>query len=375
MGSEHRDQANAKRVRYAVIGQGYFSQAAILPAFNRAPCSELKAIFSDDPLKLAELTKRYGVEHGKTYEEYDRFLESGEVDAVYIALPNNMHCEYTARAARAGVHVLCEKPMATSEDECAKMIQACASTNVKLMIAYRLHFEEANLRAIQLVKEGRLGDVRSFNSVFTMQVRDGNMRLSSDLGGGPLNDIGIYCINAARYIFQDEPVEVSAFSASRDDDKRFEEVEEQFGVVMRFPQARLATFIAGFGASDQARYDVVGTRGTLRVDPAYEMATELRHELCVDGKTERTTFEKRDQVASELIYFSGCIREDRTPEPSGSEGLADVRIIHAISESARTGRAISVERVVRRARPDLSQEIHVPPHSMPKLVHARPPSS
>lgn len=363
-----------KRIRYAVIGQGYFAQAAILPAFKNCPNSELTAIFSEDQRKLSELGDLYEVEHKLGYDQYDSFLASGQVDAVYIALPNNQHCEYTVRAARAGVHVLCEKPMATSEEECAQMIQACASANVKLMTAYRLHFEEANLEAIEIAKSGKLGNVRAFNSVFTMQVKDGNTRLRGDLGGGPLNDIGIYCLNASRYIFQDEPIEVSAFSASRDDDRRFDEVEEHLSVIMRFPQARLAMFYVSFGATDIARYEVIGTEGTLLVDPAYEMASDLKHELVVDGKSHKKTFKKRDQVAPEIIYFSDCIIQNKTPEPSGTEGLADIRIMRAIQESARTGRAVAVEPVVRRVRPDKSQEIHVPPHGMPKLVHARPPS-
>jgi glucose-fructose oxidoreductase len=245
---------------------------------------------------------------------------------------------------------------------------------VKLMVAYRLHFEEANLEAVEIAKSGRLGDVRAFNSVFTMQVQEGNTRLQGELGGGPLNDIGIYCINASRYIFQDEPIEVLAFSASRDDDRRFDEVEEQLSVVMRFPQARLATFTCGFGATDIGRYDVIGTSGVLKVDPAYEFAGDLKHELILDGKSIKRTFKKRDQVAPELIYFSDCIAQDRTPEPSGIEGMADVRIIRAIQESARTGRAITVERIIRRTRPELAQEIHAPAHRMPHLVNVRPPT-
>lgn len=363
-----------RRIRYAVIGMGYFAQTAILPAFKRSPNAELVALFSEDTHKLKELGELYGVEHMLTYDHYDSFLASGEVDAVYIALPNNQHCEYTIRAARAGVHVLVEKPMATSEDECAQMIQACANANVKLMVAYRLHFEEANLEAIEIAKSGRLGELRAFNAVFTMQVKEGNIRLRGDLGGGPLADIGIYCVNAARYIFQDEPVEVTAISASREDDRRFDEVEEHLSVIMRFPDAKIATFYAGFGAADQGRYDVLGTTGTLRVDPAFEFQGELKHKLFTDGKSSKRTFKRRDQIAPELIYFSDCIIQNKTPEPSGTEGLADVRIMRAIQDSARTGRTVAVERVVRRDRPDLSQEIHVPPHSVPKLVHARPPS-
>lgn len=363
-----------KRIRYGVIGQGYFAQAAILPAFKSTPNSELVAIFSEDADKRSELAARYDVEYALGYDKFDSFLEDGGLDAVYIALPNSQHCEYTVRAAQRGTHVLCEKPMATSEDECAQMMEACANNGVKLMIAYRLHFEEANLEAIEVARAGQLGEVRSFNSVFTMQVKEGNIRLSGGLGGGPLNDIGIYCINAARYIFQDEPVEVCAFAATRDDDRRFTEIDEQLGAVMRFPRARIATFIAGFGSSDSARFDVIGTDGILRVDPAYEFSMDLKHELTKDGKTKTRTFKRRDQVAPEIIYFSDCIIQNRFPEPSGAEGLADVRIIRAIHESARLGRAISVENVIQRVRPTILQEMHVRPHAMPDLVNARPPT-
>ncbi len=136
---------------------------------------------------------------------------------MYIALPNHMHQEYTIRAAQAGIHVLCEKPMALTVAECQSMIHACRDNRVKLMIAYRLHFEKSNLKAIKLAQSGKLGDLRIFSSVFTMQVKEGNSRLQRSLGGGTLYDIGIYCINAARYLFQDEPLRVFANRASSDD--------------------------------------------------------------------------------------------------------------------------------------------------------------
>lgn len=126
-----------RRVRYAVIGQGYISQIAVLPAFVHATKnSELVALISDDPVKLKKLAKTYHVTTTGTYDDYDALLASGEVDAVYIALPNHLHCEYTIRAAQAGVHVLCEKPMAVTEQECKQMIQACKKAKVKLMIAH-----------------------------------------------------------------------------------------------------------------------------------------------------------------------------------------------------------------------------------------------
>ena len=140
-----------KRIRYAVAGQGYIAQAAVLPAFkNAVKNSELVALISDDPAKLVKLARKYDVKHTYDYSEYDKCLGSGEVDAVYIALPNHMHEEYTIRAARAGVHVLCEKPMALTVGECQSMIQACRENRAKLMIAYRLHFEKSNLKAIEL---------------------------------------------------------------------------------------------------------------------------------------------------------------------------------------------------------------------------------
>src|SRR5688500_10562783 len=159
-------------VRYAVVGLGHIAQAAVLPAFaNAKRNSVLAALVSDDATKLRELGERYGVKHTYTYDEYDACLKSGEIDAVYIALPNTMNCEYAVRAAEAGVHVLCEKPMATAEEECEKMIHAAEASNVRLMIAYRLHFEAANRRAIELAQSGELGDLRIFQSLFTLNVK------------------------------------------------------------------------------------------------------------------------------------------------------------------------------------------------------------
>jgi predicted dehydrogenase len=363
-----------KKIRYAVVGQGYFAQAAILPAFEKTKNSELVALFSNDADKLAELGERHRVAHRLTYDDYDDFLTSGELDAVYIALPNNLHCDYTLRAARAGIHVLCEKPMALTEQECEQMIGACDEAGVKLMVAYRLHFEKANLSAIELARSGALGEVRIFDSVFCQQVEAGNSRLRAELGGGPLYDIGIYCVNAARYLFRAEPEEVVAFTASRRDDPRFSEVEEQIAVLLRFPEGRIAQFTASFGSRELSRYELVGTKGILRVDPAYDFALDLKHELFTEAGTKRRTFKKRDQVAPEIIYFSDCIQRNLDPEPSGEEGLIDVRILRAIYASAESGKAIELPRVEKTRRPDMSQERHVHPHDMPELVHAESPS-
>jgi len=369
-----RASRSRRKIRYAVVGMGYIAQAAVLPAFRHARRnSELTAIVSDDPLKRDELSERYGVERVYDYEHYDDCLGS-DVDAVYIALPNHMHREYAVRAAEAGKHVLCENPLAVTEQECEEMIEAADRYGVRLMTAYRLHFDRANLEAIDVIRSGKLGEPRLFESVFTMQVEEGNIRLGPpEKGGGPLYDIGIYCINAARYLFRAEPSEVFALTASVGD-PRFSRTPEMASAVLRFPVERTAAFTCSFGAADSGWYQVGGTKGVLRLDPAYEYAEALKMQITVDEKTTRKSFPRRDQFAPELLYFSDCILEDRQPEPSGREGLADVRVIRALHQSARTGRPVTLPEFERRHRPMLEMADDEPPVRMPELVHAESPS-
>src|SRR3569833_2420494 len=196
-----------KKIRYAVVGLGHIAQVAVLPAFKHARDNcELPAIVSGDAAKRAELSKKYKAQ-AYDYEQFEDCLHSGNVDAVYLALPNHLHCEYAVRAAKAKVHVLSEKPMAVTEDECRQMITACDENNVKLMVAYRLHFEEANLDAAHVAKLGELGDLRFFKTVFKKQEADENIRLKREMGGGTLYDIGVYCINAAHNQKRNKPIE------------------------------------------------------------------------------------------------------------------------------------------------------------------------
>lgn len=362
-----------RKIRYAVAGLGYIAQAAVLPAFAHArKNSELAALISDDELKLRKLGKRYGVKALYRYDQYEECLNGGEIDAVYIALPNAMHREYTLRAAVKGVHVLCEKPMALKVGECAEMIEACEIKDVRLMIAYRLHFDAANLQAIKAVRSGKIGEPRVFQSAFTMQVKPEGIRVQRELGGGPLLDIGIYCVNAARYLFGDEPVQAFAMRVNNGE-PRFNEIDEAVSACLRFPRDRLASFTVSFGASDVSSYQVIGTRGDLRVESAYEIATKSRHVLTVDGRVKERAFPKHDQFAPELIYFSECVLKGRDPEPSGREGMADVRVINALEKSMETGKAVLLREFGKTARPGENQEMTVSPVKEPNLVHAESP--
>jgi predicted dehydrogenase len=360
-------------VRFAVVGLGHFAQAAILPAFaNAQENSRLAALVTGDAEKAAKLGEKYGVP-AWAYEGFDELMASGDVDAVYIALPNSMHREYTERAGRAGVHVLCEKPLAYSAADAEAMIAACEQADVRLMTAYRLHFEEGNLQAIEAVHSGRIGEPRMFSSVHTMQVDPNNTRVDRSLGGGPLEDIGIYCINAARYLFKAEPLEVTAL-AVQGREPRFREVPEAVSATMRFPDDRLAAFLCGFGETKVSEYRVVGTEGILRMDPAYTWNGEIVQSIIVREKEQVRAFEHRDQVAAEILYFADCVLSNKEPEPSGREGLIDVKIIEALRTSCSERRAVALEPLPSDPRPDATQSIEREPASKPTPINAAPPS-
>jgi predicted dehydrogenase len=371
--SNRKRASSSDKIRYAVVGLGYIAQSAVLPAFAHAKRNcELVALVSDDAEKARKLATKYDVERTFSYDEYEDCLEL--VDAVYIALPNSMHRDFTVRAARAGVHVLCEKPMAVTEADCEAMIDAADENAVSLMIGYRLHFEKANLAALAAVEAGKIGEPRFFDGIFTMQVVEGDTRLQKALGGGSVYDLGIYCINAARGLFKAEPIEVMAASV-RGDDPRFTEVDETSSAILRFPDERLAVITSSFGTSSVSSYKLVGTKGSLCLDPAFEDTGELSMCLTVGEKDTEKTFPDRDQFAPELIYFSQCILDGTEPEPSGAEGLADVRVIRAIYESARVGRPVRLQPLKRRVtRPTPRQEITKPAARKPKLFHAHSPS-
>jgi predicted dehydrogenase len=358
-------------VRYAVVGLGHISQAAVLPAFSHATDnSRLVALVSGEPVKRKRLSKRYRVP-ACPYEAYGSLLRSGTVDAVYIALPNDLHKRYVVQAAEAGVHILCEKPLAVTYREGIEMIQSAQKNRVYLMTAYRLHFERMNLTAIRYAKSGQLGELRFFTSTFSRNVKEGDIRLQSARGGGSIYDLGVYCINAARYLFGDEPVGVFAAASFRKD-RTGRSVEETTSVVLRFSKDRFATFISSVDAASTGSFTLVGTKGSLFANPAYDYADDLRLSITVDETTHEHVYKQRDQFAAELIYFSDCIRRHRAPEPSGQEGLCDLRVIEAVYKSAKGHRWIALPRLrlSKMRRPTLHQNIQRPKVQKPDLVMA-----
>lgn len=360
-----------KKIRYAVVGLGYIAQVAVLPAFKNArKNSQLVALVSGDKEKLKRVGDKYRLEKRYLYSEFEQCLKNDEVDAIYICTPNSYHRNIMETAAKYGVHVLCEKPMAVTTEDCLSMINEAEKNNIQLMIAYRLHFEAANLEAIKIAQSKKIGDLKIFNSVFTMQVKDhNNIRLDEiEKGGGPLYDIGIYCINAARYLFKGEPTEVFAMSANSKD-SRFKKVDEIVTCIMKFPEGRVANFSISFGAFSTADYDLIGSKGRIRLEKGYEYSTTMNLKTYEDRKIITKKYPKRDQFAPELLYFSECIQKKKKPEPSGEEGLADIKIIEALLLSIDLGSPITLDEINKKTRPSENQKITRPSFAKPKLFN------
>ena len=357
------------RIRYAVVGAGNIAQVAVLPAFAHAKDnSQLVAVVSGDAAKRRALRERYELEFDGDYSELESILERGSIDAVYIATPNSLHKGIAVRAARVGAHVLCEKPLAPTASDCRTIMDACASNGVRLMVAYRLHFEEANLKAIEIARSGQLGQPKLFSAFFTHVVRADDIRRDAGLGGGASLDLGVYCINSARQLFGAEPELVMGHVVGRDG------TDDMVSATSSFSGERIAQFCISNSVAGVSSYRIAGTDGDLRVEPAYEYVGELVHHLTRGEETERKTFKRGDQFAPELKYFSECILTGREPEPSGEEGWCDVRVVEAILESARSQRPVVLEPYARRRRPSFGQADHEPPVKKQHPIHAPSPS-
>ena len=294
------------------------------------------------------------------------------VDAVYIALPNHLHADYSIRAARAGIHVLCEKPMAVTEKECRAMIQAAERAGIKLMIAYRLHFEEANMTAVRIVRSGKLGNPRFFTSSFSMQVRPDNIRTDKEKGGGTLYDIGIYCINAARYLFGAEPTEVFAFSSANKKDPRFKEIDEMTSALLRFPDGRLAAVLTRASARPTwpaiAWWARKATCDSTKLTSTFIPSSSMSRSRAKPGsKPFANEISLRPSWSTSPVVFLTT----RLQSPRGREGIADVRVIEALYRSAKRRRAVKIEPVRQTKRPSIKQTKHRPAVDKPTACARR----
>jgi len=334
-----------KKLGWAIVGLGSLAINQILPAFARCEKSKVVAFVSGHPDKANKLALRYGVDAKNiyNYQNYDSIKDNPEVDIIYIVLPNGMHAEYTIRGLQAGKHVLCEKPMANTPEDCQQMIDAGKKANRKLMVAYRCRYEPFNLEAIRLARSKELGPVKVITADNGWNASDPNMwRLNKKMaGGGCLMDIGIYALQSARYISGEEPVEINAMTYSTPGDPRFREVEETINFQLRFPSGVLANCTSSYGYSSQSHTRVICTNGWYEMDPA-TIYDGLRLYVHRNNLSEEVNLPAKDHFTLEMDHMSDCVMNNQEPLTPGEEGLRDMKLIAAIYEAARTNKTLKV---------------------------------
>jgi predicted dehydrogenase len=347
------------KVGFAIVGLGHLSLDRILPAFGSSKYGKPVALVSGHREKALKVAHAHGIPEKSIYDydTYDELANNPDVKAVYVVLPNGMHAEYTARGARAGKHVLCEKPMATSVADCQAMIEACSRANTMLMVAYRNQYEPLNRMLVKAVRTGELGALREFVSANSQNQGDPTQwRLNRALaGGGPLPDVGIYCINAARFLSGEEPDEVFGQTFRLEGDPRFREVESTVQFTMKFPSGFRAACTASYDSHRSQFLRLQGTKAWAEFDPAYAYdGLQLRFGRRVDDEDTVTQVDvsPKDQFAAEIDHFSSCILNGRKPHTPGEEGLQDLRIMEAIYESARTGAPVRIGSVANPRGPE-----------------------
>jgi predicted dehydrogenase len=333
-------------VGYAVLGLGWFAQCATLPAFRHSKKAKLVAVVSGDKSKARRLAKKFSASNAYTYEELPACFENRQVEAVYIATNNSSHARYAIEAANARRHVLCEKPMASSVDECSLMLEACRASGVRLMVAYRKYFDPAGLELKRMIGSGKLGRLKYIHTAFSLvcrpQGRARTWRLDGTVeGGGPLADLGVYEVSTIRWLLGQEPLEASAYRWTTDSET-FRKVEENIAFRLTFPEGIVVQATVSFGAAHASFLQVHGERGWAAWNPAFQWNKKRRLFGEIDGQPFDKKFPVIDELARELDAFADAIRRQREPEPSGVQGMRDVAILAAIEQSAREGRVIPI---------------------------------
>ncbi len=347
------------RIGYAIVGVGKFAVNQILPSFAASKKSKLVALVSGDRSKAERVGRTYGLTPRDvyTYDTFDEIRSNPAIQVVYVITPNSLHRPFVERAARAGKHVLCEKPLATNSADCRAMIAVCKAANVKLMTAYRAQYEPYNLEAIRRCRSGEYGKMISIvadhgRPVDTSDPAD-QWRLKKALaGGGPLPDVGIYSLNACRYLTGQEPIEITAMLNQPKNNPKFAEVEQSVVWTMRFPNDVLTTCTTSYDYQETKRFRVFFEKGWLELDPAtdyYQHRMHVEHAITPRGMmqpsdvveynavSQEIPIREKNQFALMLDHLSDCVANNKQPKTPGEEGLRDVALIEKIYAAATTG--------------------------------------
>ncbi|MBV8113886.1 MAG: Gfo/Idh/MocA family oxidoreductase [Silvibacterium sp.] len=332
-------QTGQHPIGWCVVGLGRISMDHFMPGVKLSQKGKIVALVSGHRDKAEKQATLYGVSQSAiyNYDNMDAIRDNKEIDAVYIALPNSMHAEYTIRSAKAGKHVLCEKPMATSVADAKAMIEASKAANRKLMIAYRCQFDPLHIKAIEMIRSGQLGQIQGIESAFGFNIQPGEWRLDRKLaGGGPLMDVGIYCLNASRYLTGEEPQEIKAYSSVIDHDGRFNTVEENVSWTMKFPSGIVAACNTTYGGNMNGYFRVHGAKGAIEMLPAFNydgmhLAGQIGRDQKID---ELSPVREPMEFTRQADHFADCVWNDRTPKTPGEEGLRDMELMSEIYQAA-----------------------------------------
>jgi predicted dehydrogenase len=337
-----------KKAGFAIIGIGKLTESQLLPAFKYCEHAKPAALVGGDTEKMQKLARQYGINEKNiySYETFDSIRLNREVDAVYIVLPNSMHKEFTVRAAEAGKHILCEKPMSVNITDAKAMIEVCKRESRKLMIAYRIQYEPHHRLMKEWVRNDVFGKVKMIESFNGEYIGDPSQwRFKKSLsGGGALVDLGIYCINTVRFLKGEEPVWVFANTYSTADDDRFKEVEEAVAFELGFADGTFAVCSTSYSTHKCQRYRCFTHNAWFGMDPAFPYQ-DLKIEISTkeDDQFPVPVITPKNQFALMMDHMAKCILEDTAPDTPGEEGLKDQLIIDAIYKSAKEKKIVEID--------------------------------
>ncbi|HXN26985.1 MAG TPA: Gfo/Idh/MocA family oxidoreductase [Candidatus Acidoferrales bacterium] len=334
-----------KKVGFAVVGLGTIAQGFVLPSFAKCKNAKLVAVVSRDQHKATRVARKFKAEAHYSNEEYAACLANPAIDAVFVATPNGLHESFTVRAAQAGKHVLCEKPLAATAEQAARMVEACRRNRVLLMTAYRKYFEPSTLYLKQLIQNGDLGRIDVIHTAFSELYSPGKSLpwlVDSHLaGGGPLMDLGVYCVNTTRWLVEEDPVEVSAQSWARDT-VTFRDVEEAISFRLQFPSGLVVQGSSSYGAVLSSFIYVQGTKGWASLTPAFPFDQVRRLTAKIGKRAMDRKFAIVDEFGMEISEFAAAIQSRRPVESDGVQGHRDMVILESIYNSARKQRPLVI---------------------------------
>jgi predicted dehydrogenase len=338
-------KVHSQRIGFAVVGLGNIAQSSVLPAFANCKHAQLVALVGRDKKRNIQLARKFDVDSHYLSEEFADCLANPEISAAYIATPQGEHAGLTIQAAKAGKHVLCEKPLAATLAQSAAMVEGCRRSGVLLMTAYRKYFEPSTLYLKRLIREGKLGRIDVMHTAFSELHSPGKSLpwlLSAKMaGGGPLMDLGVYCVNTSRWLVGEDPMEVSAESWVNDP-ARYNEVEEGISFRLRFRSGLVVHGSSSYGAAPSSFLYVQGSAGWASLSPAFPFDETRRLTAKIGGRTFKKSFSVVDEFAPEIDAFAKAIQNHIDVEPDGVQGHRDMVIIDAIYRSARKRRPMAI---------------------------------